>query len=269
MKELSGRVAVVTGAASGIGFALCGRFAAEGMRIAMADLPGSPLEEVAQRLRASGAEVLPVAADVSDWPSMQNFSRQVQANFGGAHVLCNNAGVRSMGPAWETTLEDWHWVMNVNFMGVLHGIKAFVPQMIERKEPGHIVNTASVAGLLAFKHTAPYCASKAAVVSLSEVLAQELCDAGAPIGVSVLCPGSVPTHFRENSNRLRPSGEKVELRKTESPGARSADAVAECVVDSIRNDRFWILSHPGYETLLERRLNGMVNTNEVVPGQAL
>jgi len=267
MQTFQGRVAVVTGGASGIGLAMCSRFAAAGMRIVMADLPGSQLQESAETLRASGAEVLPVAADVSDWESVRELAGQVRSAYGAAHVLCNNAGIRSMGSVWETTLDDWRWVMNVNLMGVIHGIKAFVPDMIARGEPSHIVNTASVAGLLAYKGAGPYSASKAAVVSLSEVLFQDLAETGAPVRVSVLCPGSVPTRFRQNSNRLQPSGAGVEVKQTQSPGARSAEHVAECVFDAVLHERFWILSNPGYAELVEQRARGIFENDEVVPGR--
>lgn len=270
MKDFKGRVAVVTGGASGIGFAMCARFAAEGMRIVMADLEDSALLEASERLRKSGAEVLAVPTDVSDWEAVQNLAAEVTARFEGANILCNNAGVRSMGPIWKTTIEDWRWVMGVNFWGVVHGIKAFLPAMIERGQPGHIINTASVTGLLAFKHSAPYSSSKSAVISLTESLHQELQHEGAAIGVSVLCPGTVPTNFRETSDRLRPSGEKVEARKRDPlVHPQTANDVAERVLESIRADRFWILTHPQYAEVIERRCRGIVQSDEVVPGIAL
>ncbi len=270
MNELKGRVAVVTGGASGIGLAMCSRFAAEGMRIVMVDVQGAALEAAADKLRASKAEVLTASVDVSDWDAMQGLASQVTAKFGGTHILCNNAGIRSMGPIWETSIEDWRWVLGVNFMGVLHGIKAFLPAMIKSGKPGHIVNTASVAGLLGFKNGAPYSASKSAVVSMSEVLYQELREIGAPIGTSVLCPGGVPTNFRENSSRMRPSGQRVEPRKADAPLLKvTSDDVAEKVLLAIRDSKFWIFTHPPYEQLFERRHHGMLHTDEVVGGESL
>jgi NAD(P)-dependent dehydrogenase (short-subunit alcohol dehydrogenase family) len=270
MREFRGRVAVVTGAAGGIGYALCERFAAEGMRVVMADLGDSPLEESAARLRAAcapaGAEVLAHPADVSRWDDMQALAAATKSRFGGAHVVCNNAGVRTMGSIWNVSLEDWHWVIGINLWGVIHGMKAFAPDMIARGEPGHFVNTASTAGLLAMADNGPYTASKFGVVGVSESLHAELRMAGAPIGVSVLCPGRVPTQLRQNSNRRRPSGEPVSTRQS-SETARPVEPaqVAAMVFDAIRNDRFWVLTHPEFAALVERRCRGIVETNTVVP----
>lgn len=267
MDNLSGRVAVVTGAASGIGLGMCLRFAAEGMRIVMVDLQGPALAEASERVRKIGGEVFTASADVSDWEAIQKLAQLVSDRYGTAHIVCNNAGVRSMGSIWETTIEDWRWVLNVNFWGVLHGIKAFVPLMIKGGEPGHIVNTASVAGLLSFKGSAPYSASKSGVVSLTEALSQELREVRASIGVSVLCPGGVPTNFRENSNRLRPSGELVQGRSANASRSVTADDVAERVIQAIRSDQFWILTHPEYGDLIERRARGILHTGQVVAGE--
>lgn len=199
MRDLKGKVAVVTGAASGIGLALCERFAKEGMRLVMADLKGPALDEQAQRLAASGTEVLPVPTDVSSW------------------------------------------------------------------EAGHIVNTASTAGLMTAKYNAPYSVSKFGVVALTETLYQELRAAGAPIGASVLCPGTVRTRLRENSNRLGPTGAPVGLHpEGRLPNERTPAEVAERVCDAIQNERFWILTHPEIGELVRRRVRGMLETNEVV-----
>ena len=265
MKDFKGRVAVVTGAASGIGFALCERFAAEGMRVVMADLKDSPLQDSAAKLRTTGAEVLAQATDVGRWEDLQSLAAATKAKFGGAHVVCNNAGVRTMGPIWKVSMEDWHWVINVNLWGVIHGMKAFAPDMIARGEPGHFVNTASTAGLLAMADNGPYTASKFGVVGVSESLHEELRQAGAPIGVSVLCPGRVPTQLRQNSNRRRPSGEPVSTRQSsETARAVQPDEVAGMVFDAIQNNRFWVLTHPEFGKLVEKRFRGIVESNEVV-----
>lgn len=272
MKDVKGKVAVVTGAASGIGFAMCERFAAAGMKLVMADLKDSPLEKEAARLRSGGADVLTQATDVSKWDQVQALAAAAKAGFGGAHVVCNNAGVRSMGLIWETSIEDWNWVVNIDLFGVVHGIKAFAPEMIARGEPGHFVNTSSVAGLLAMgPSNAPYNVSKFGVVALSEVLHQEMKQIGAPIGVSVLCPGVVPTNLRENSNRLRPSGAPVTSRRIEShTKPMPASDVANLVLDGILHDRFWLLTHPDdYRPMIEQRCRGIVETGEVVRGQAI
>lgn len=270
MRDLKGKVAVVTGAASGIGLAMCERFAAEGMKLVMADLGDSPLEETAARLRSGGTEVLAQPADVGKWDQMQALAAATKQRFGGAHVVCNNAGVRAMGTVWETSIEDWRWVVNTDLFGVVHGVKAFAPDMIARGEPGHFVNTSSIGGLLAMgSGNAPYTASKFAVVGLSEDLHHELKQAGAPIGVSVLCPGQIPSRLRENSSRLRPSGEPVASRSS-GPLTVSAEDVARLVVDAVRNDRFWILTHPKeYRPMIEQRCKGIVETGEVVRGRPI
>lgn len=268
MKDVKGRVAVVTGAASGIGLAMCERFAQAGMKLVMADLKDSPLEKEAARLNAT-TEVLAQPTDVSSWDQVQALAAAAKKKFGGAHVVCNNAGVRSMGRIWETSIEDWRWVVSIDLWGVIHGIKAFAPAMIERGEPGHFVNTSSVAGLLAMgPGNAPYNVSKFGVVALSEVLHQEFQDVGAPIGVSVLCPGVIPTNLRQNSNRMSPSGAAVATR---APAAhqrpKPASEVADLVLNGILNDRFWLLTHPAdYRPMIEQRCKGIVETGEVVRG---
>jgi NAD(P)-dependent dehydrogenase (short-subunit alcohol dehydrogenase family) len=172
MEELHGRVAVVTGAASGIGLALCERFAAEGMRLVMADVDPARLEESVGELKeASGADVIAVPADAASWDSVEALALRAFAEFGAVHVLCNNAGVTRLAKTWELTLEEWRWVLGVNLDGVFHGIKAFVPRMIEKGEPGHVVNTASVSGLMPYQGVAAYAASKYGAVGLSETLA--------------------------------------------------------------------------------------------------
>jgi NAD(P)-dependent dehydrogenase (short-subunit alcohol dehydrogenase family) len=268
MDELRGRVAVVTGAASGIGFALCERFAQEGMRVVMADVEPHRLQESADLLADSGAELIAVPTDVSSWVSVESLASRAVDRFGAVHIVCNNAGVQRPAPAWECTLEAWNWVVGVNLNGVFHGIRAFVPGMIERGEPGHVVNTASIGGLLAYPGIGPYSATKAGVVGLSESLHHDLRAHNAPIGVSVLCPGVVATQFRAHSRQLHPGGPVADI-----PDGAPIDssllpaAVAAQVVDAILGDRFWILTHAGYRDALEQRLRGIVETGEVVvPG---
>ena len=260
--DLPGRVAVVTGAASGIGFALCERFAAEEMRIVMADVDPARLETASRKL---DAEVEVVSTDASRSEDVDALARRAIARFGAVHVLCNNAGVTRPGPAWELTLEQWEWVIGVNLWGVIHGIKAFVPGMIERAEPAHVVNTASVGGLVAFPQLAAYSAAKAGVVALSESLAHDLRAHGAPVGVSVLCPGPVATGFRAHSRELQPGAEEQPLAKAVGDvDWRTPGDVAAQVVDAIVHDRFWILTHPAYNEAIERRCRGIVETGEVV-----
>ena len=171
MKEFSNRVAVVTGAASGIGRAMAERFAGERMKIVLADVEGGALAKTEAEMKASGADVFAVTADVSRANAVEALAEAVYSRYGAAHIVCNNAGVASRGvPCWEQSVEDWQWVIGVNFWGVIHGIRAFVPRMIAGGEEGHIVNTASVAGLSSSPFLGPYHASKHAVVTVSECL---------------------------------------------------------------------------------------------------
>lgn len=271
MEELRGRVAVVTGAASGIGLALCERFAAEGMRLVIADVDPARLEDSAARLKEdSNVDVVAVPADAASWESVEALAERSFADFGGVHVLCNNAGVTRPAVTWELTLEEWRWVLGVNLDGVFHGIKAFVPRMVEQGEPGHVVNTASVSGLLPFQGVAAYAASKYGAVGLSETLALDLRELGAPIGVSVLCPGPTETQFRVHSRALNPAGAEPTLTDDYAGVVRIPTSdVADMVVDAIRRDRFWIITHTAYHESIERRCRGIVETDELVAGGLL
>jgi len=258
---LQDRVAVVTGAASGIGLALCERFAAEGVRLVMADVRAEQLEPAAAVLEAAGADVVAVPADVSRWESVEALAEQAFVHFGAVHILCNNAGVTRPAPAWECSVDDWKWVLGVNLSGVFHGIRAFIPRMIERGEPGHVVNTASTAGLLAHAGLAPYAASKHGVVGLSESLYHDLHERGLPIGVSVLCPGAVATGFRAHCRELHPAGDPDAIPDHPlSAAGMSAAEVAGQVVDAVRSGRFWILTHPSFRDEIELRARGVLDT---------
>ena len=193
MDDFAGKVAVITGAASGIGRALALDFARRGMRIVAADIEEAPLADLAFQLTELGAECLQHPTDVSRLESVQALAAAAFERFGAVHVLCNNAGVTTGGvPLIKVKHEDWQWVLGVNLWGVVHGLEAFLPRMVEQNAPGHIVNTASILGqTVLWANTGPYVASKYAVVGLSETLALELKDT--PIGVTVLCPGTVDT----------------------------------------------------------------------------
>jgi NAD(P)-dependent dehydrogenase (short-subunit alcohol dehydrogenase family) len=261
MDELRGRVAVVTGAASGIGLALSERFAREGMRVVMSDVDPSRLDAASATIEG---EVTSVAADVSRLEDIERLAASTVERFGAVHVLCNNAGVTRPGRAWEFTHDQWEWVLGVNLWGVINGVNAFVPEMIERGEPCHVVNTASVSGLLAWPGLSLYAAGKYAVVGYSESLALDLRAAGAPIGVSVLCPGPTRTSFRTSSRALEPAapGDPVPDVEVEVEWQTPAD-VAGKVIDGIRSDRFWILTHPAYNEAIERRTRQAVTTGEL------
>jgi len=269
--ELDGKVAVVTGAASGIGYALCERFAAEGMRVVMADVAPDRLEAAARQVEAaSGGEVVAVPADVTRWEDVENLAATAFERFGAVHLLCNNAGVQRDGLAWEFPLDEWAWILGVNLCGTVHGVKAFVPRMIERGEPAHLVNTASLGGLVAFPRIAMYTAAKAGVIGLSESLHHDLREQGVPIDVSVLCPGPVMSNLREHSRDLRPSApERGEISLVTDLERTPAADVAELVVAAVRAGRFWILTHPEYNGLIERRFRGILETDEVVEASLL
>lgn len=252
MKTFRGRVAVVTGAASGIGLALAERFAAEGMKVVMADIEAPALEGAAAGLRRGGATVLPVRVDVSRPEDVERLARETYAAHGAAHVICNNAGVAVIGAVHEHTLADWQWVMNVNLWGVIHGVRAFLPRMLAGGDEGHFVNTASMAGLTTAPFMSVYDVTKHGVVALSESMYKELQLSGAPIGVSVVCPGLIDTNIMRSS-RNRPEdladvgkvgaaaqsfGEALGNRLT---GGYPPSAVADQVVQGIRDERFYVV----------------------------
>ena len=269
MQELAGKVAVITGGASGIGFGMAERFAAEGMRLVLADIEEDVLATAAERLRAGGAETLAVPTDVGDAGSMDALAERTLDHFGAVHVVCNNAGVGGRGRMWELGVNDWEFVLRVNLWGVIHGVRVFTPHLIEQDE-GHIVNTASMAGLVSVAGTGPYNVSKHGAVTLSETLHAELRDAGSQVGVSVLCPGIVRTNLR-HSERNRPAAlrdldpEELQARTERTPGFVRApmtslppELVAERVLEAIRVRRFYILTHEDPEGAIERRMRAIL-----------
>jgi NAD(P)-dependent dehydrogenase (short-subunit alcohol dehydrogenase family) len=252
VKDLSGKVAVVTGAASGIGFAITEALCERGARVVLADIEKVPLDDASARLSADGAEVLPVITDVGDLESVLALRQAVEDHLGPAELLFNNAGVAGGGLTWQVPHSTWKWVLGVNLWGVIHGIEVFVPGMVER-DAGHVVNTASVAGLLASPAMGPYTASKHAVVGISETLRHDLQLTGSNVRVSVLCPGFVRTRIGE-SERNRHDGSEAEpagpLGELFAPIIRQAieegiapEVVAGHVLTAIDEERFWILTH--------------------------
>jgi NAD(P)-dependent dehydrogenase (short-subunit alcohol dehydrogenase family) len=266
-----GRVAVITGAASGIGRAMAELFASEGSAVVVADLEEAAAGAVAQGIRERGGVAEAFEVDVSDPRSVESLAALVRDHFGGVDVLCNNAGVSTFNLMRDQTLDDWKWVVDVNFWGVVHGLHTFVPLMREQGTPGHVVNTASIGGLLSgTAFIGPYCATKAAVVSMSETLVQELAVDQTPIGVSVLCPSSVNTNVME-SERNRPAAAGVEQRTemAESvrlmirdgftgPTGQTPAEVAERVLDAVRGGEFWIITHDDLRPTVEARVTGML-----------
>jgi NAD(P)-dependent dehydrogenase (short-subunit alcohol dehydrogenase family) len=271
MKLESGQAAVITGAASGIGRALAHAFGRRGLSVVALDVEAEPLDEVTRELAADGVTVLSQRCDVTDPDRFLAVRDRVLDRFGRVDVLCNNAGVSTFNLMRDQTLDDWRWVFGVNLWGVVNGLQSFVPIMRNQGTPGHIVNTASVAGLLSgVAFIGPYSATKVAVVSISETLVQELAIDQTPIGVSVLCPSSVDTRVME-SERGRPAelgvehrtelAESVRLSIRDSftgPTGLTPAEVATRVLDAIRAGRFWIITHPGERPAVEARVAGML-----------
>jgi NAD(P)-dependent dehydrogenase (short-subunit alcohol dehydrogenase family) len=254
--ELSGKVAVITGAASGIGLALAEMFVAEGMKAVLADIDERRLFEVESTLTSRGAEVAAMVCDTSSESQVDELAVLAMARFGGAHVLCNNAGIAGGGDAWIGPMDDWAQVIGVNLYGVIFGVRAFLPIMSEQGE-GHIVNTASMAGLLAMPGMAPYNVTKHGVVALSEGLYLELKSTGSPVEVSVLCPGWVKTRIMEHEASVGATpmaNLMVEVARSavENDGIAPAE-VAQQVLDAILRDQFWILTHADMATLAVER----------------
>jgi NAD(P)-dependent dehydrogenase (short-subunit alcohol dehydrogenase family) len=266
VEVLSGRVAVVTGAASGIGRALAGRLAAEGMAVVLADVEASALDAAAADVAAEvdgGSDVVEaVVTDVSDPAAVDALAARALGRFGAVHVVCNNAGVVTLGSTWEQPLDDWRWVLDVDLWGVINGIRTFVPILIRQGTEGHVVNTASIAGLVPSPTIAPYNVAKAGVVAASETLDMELRQLGAPIGVSVLCPGVVPTRIAE-SERNRPGGAStateldLPTQHELPPTALRPEQIADLVVAAIGDNTFWIVTHEGSAELIKQRCLAM------------
>jgi NAD(P)-dependent dehydrogenase (short-subunit alcohol dehydrogenase family) len=257
MKRLEGRVAVVTGAASGIGRALAGTFARERMKVVMADVESEALGAAARELAGRGAEVLAVETDVTRQEQVDALAERTLDAFGAVHVICNNAGVFAGGLSWSQPLADYQWVLGVNTWGVIHGIRAFVPILL-RQDEGHVVNTASMAALTAMPYAGAYHMSKHAVLALSEVLYHELRGQGANVGVSAVCPEAVATRI-DAAERNRPAHLHTPAGSAARPdvalvdgairaavaGGISPDVIAARVLRAIREDRFYVLSDDG------------------------
>ncbi|MEX2227925.1 MAG: SDR family NAD(P)-dependent oxidoreductase [Dehalococcoidia bacterium] len=273
MKDFKDKTAVVTGAASGIGRGLADKFAAEGMRVVLADVEQTELEQAAREMTDAGATVLAVRTDVSNEADLHELARRTTERFGGVQILCNNAGVGGGGPlpSWSTEQQDWDWVLGVNLWGVIYGVRAFVPLMLERGEEAHIVNTASVAGLIAGAGGPAYTVSKFGVVAYSETLHHELAFAsGGKIKVSVLCPALTNTRIIE-SGRNHPAGPRpepaegtperamVDMISGIFAGGMAPSEVAQQVFKAIRDERFYVLTHPEHNDVLRARLDAILS----------
>lgn len=246
--DVRGKVAVVTGAASGIGYALAKSFAADGAHVVLADIHADVVEEAAAEL---GGVAVPT--DVSDPASVEALATATIEQFGAVHVVCNNAGLLAMGHVWDIPLDEFHRIVDVNFWGVVHGMRSFVPHLLAHDEPGYVVNTASMAALMTLGGLSPYTASKHAVLGVTESLFHELAEVGAGdrIGVSILCPGMVPSRLGFDDRRapIREAGR----------GELTADQVATQVRDAMAARRFYVLTHDGSVELATQRADAIAD----------
>jgi NAD(P)-dependent dehydrogenase (short-subunit alcohol dehydrogenase family) len=273
MKDVAGKVAVITGAAGGIGRGMAEAFAAAGMKVVLSDVEEPALSETTQALRNEGADVHAVVTDVSKPDQVQALADESVKRYGAVDVLCNNAGIGVPTPSsWETSLDDWKWIIEVNLMGVIYGVRSFVPIMLEQGSESHIVNTASIAGLVAGGDIASYAVTKFGVVALSEHLYLELEQAGAKTKVSVLCPGFVATKIMD-SERNRPADRPDASPVSTDPQSEAfldwftgqlekglrPRAVGDQVLSAIREERFYILTHPDWNHMIEHRVQTILD----------
>jgi NAD(P)-dependent dehydrogenase (short-subunit alcohol dehydrogenase family) len=267
MEQLDDKVAVVTGSASGIGYALADALLHAGGRVVLADIEAPALDDARQRLAmAHGDRVFAVVTDVSDLGSVEKLAAAAVDHCGHVDILCNNAGVSTFNTIDHLTIDDWRWVVSVDLWGAIHGVHTFLPVFARQGTPAHIVNTASIAGVVSgVAYLGPYAVSKVGVVSLSETLRQEFEMTGRPIGVSVLCPSATNTNCMEGE-RNRPGLLGIEARTPDAeqwrlairsgftgPAGKEPEEVAAMVVDAIRRNRFWVISHGDLRPSLERR----------------
>ncbi|WP_244813491.1 SDR family oxidoreductase [Caballeronia sp. Lep1P3] len=267
MDRFEGKVAVITGAGSGFGREFAFKGASLRMKLVLADVDAAALAATVDAARTQGAEALAVPTDVSDASQVDALALATLDAFGAVHLLFNNAGVGAGGFVWENSAQDWQWVFGVNVMGVVNGLRAFTPIMLKQSEPAHIVNTASVAGLLAAPAMGVYNASKHAVVAITETLYHDLRLAGASIGVSLLCPAFVPTGIAD-AERSRPgalandapltASQKMaarQLARAVEGGRLSARDVADMTFDAVREGRFYVITHPNIMPSVHLRLD--------------
>jgi NAD(P)-dependent dehydrogenase (short-subunit alcohol dehydrogenase family) len=267
VEELAGRIAAITGAGGGIGAALARACAEAGMDVALADVEEARVAAVAEEIRRLGRRALALPVDVRHSEAVDAFAARTFAELGGCDLVCNNAGVLVLGLTHQRSLEDWSWVLSVNLWGVIHGVRAFVPRLIEQGRGGHVVNTASIAGLVPAPANGAYTASKYAVVGLSECLRLDLASFG--IGVSVLCPGPVKTGILK-SERNRPAelGSSKLSREDALAVMQGGDAAnqtfieperaARAVLEAVRRDEPYVITHPGSKGLVEERFRALL-----------
>jgi len=263
LNEIAGRVAVVTGAGSGIGRAMVAHFVEKGMKVAAADID---TEAAAETASLAGGDVLVRSVDVADADSVESLADAVYERWGATHLLCNNAGVFQAGLSWQRSVADWEWAFGVNLWGIIHGVKSFVPRMLEGGDEGHVVNTSSVAGFVAAPFSGPYNVSKVAAFSMSETLAHDLRAVGAKIGASVLCPSSIRTGIA-HTDRVRPGGPSDEgddaavvresLFQITETGIDPSE-VPPMVLAGIEAGDFLIATKPSYRNQIETRFDALL-----------
>jgi NAD(P)-dependent dehydrogenase (short-subunit alcohol dehydrogenase family) len=271
MKDFRGKVAVITGGASGLGRAMAERFAREGMKLVLADVEPGTLASAAAEMKAGGATVIGVPTDVSKAAEVEALAQKTLDAYGAVHLVANNAGVSPLGKVWENSVADWEWILGVNLWGVIHGVRVFTPIMLAQGGEGHIVNTASVAGLISPPGSGMYNVTKHAVVTLTETLYHDLKRRNSGLGCSVLCPAYVPTGIVD-SERNRPQqlqnprrektaeelAREAGLRKAVSSGRQSAADVAQKVYEAVRDERFYILTHPKIKPSIQWRMEDIL-----------
>ena len=270
MKQFRDRVAVVTGGASGLGRAMAMRFAREGMKVVLADIEQDTLDATLKEFRQAGHDAIAVRCDVSRGEDVDALAQKTLQRYGAVHLVCNNAGVAPGGVIWEHSVKDWEWAMGPNVWGVIHGVRVFTPILLKQGTEGHIVNTASVAGLLTLPGMGLYCVTKHAVVSLTECLHHDLAGHSDKVKCSVLCPAYVPTRIAESERNRpqhlidgRPKSEE-DIRREENmrhaveSGRISAEQVADAVFDAVREERFYILTHQRIKPAIETRMQDIL-----------
>jgi NAD(P)-dependent dehydrogenase (short-subunit alcohol dehydrogenase family) len=273
MKEFRDKVAVITGGASGMGWAFAKRAGREGMKVVLADIQADALARAEKELQASGVQVLAVQTDVSKPEQVKNLADKTFETFGGTHLLFNNAGVGGGGTVWESTLADWQWVIGVDLWGVIYGIHYFVPRMIEQNEECHVINTASMAGLVSTPFMGPYNVSKHGVVTLSETMYKDLEMRNINhVGISVLCPGWVNTQINDSA-RNRPAELQNEDEPPPTPqqeafqqfvrqvvqGGLDPEHVSDMVYDAIQTGKFYILTHQDMKGGIKNRMREIMD----------
>lgn len=275
MQDFEGKVAVVTGAASGIGLASATRFAEEGMKVVLADIQRDALDAAVSSLKKAGHDVIGVPTDVSEREHVQNLADKVIATYGRVNVVHNNAGVVRAGTLEELTDEDWRWVLGVDLWSVIYGVNIFLP-LVKQAGEGHFINTASSSGIQSAANIGPYNVAKFGVVALTETLRLELDEGELPIGASVLCPGAVQTRICESERNREAAGVCAATHSDTDEAFKNLAgpiveagiapvAVADMIVAAIRTNDFWILTHPDWKTVMQERVAGMMD-NQLVSG---